>query len=81
MGPPYDETPWYQAYCKTMLHAKDDDLLVMIDSALGALRERVLQIGPDYKSRINEVQQLHEALYYLTLLLENTIRGGKFLLC
>jgi hypothetical protein len=64
-----------------MLRSKEDNLLVMIDSALEAIRARIIEIGPDSSSCSYEARQLQEALYYLTLLLDNASGGGKFILC
>jgi hypothetical protein len=77
----YTEMPWYKAYCDAMLDSRDENLLTMINSALEAIRDRVLQLNPDHSSCSDEARQLQDALHYLTLLLEHAIHGGKVLLC
>ena len=61
--------PWYQAYCVAMLQTDENKVLRDVEHARKVIEARVAELSFDPSNRF-ECAQLHQALHFLTMLLE-----------
>jgi len=74
--------PWYRAYCAAMLETRVQHVLESVECARKEILERTEVVSADASASSSERKELHEALHYLTMLLDCFQKeGGRLLWC
>ena len=76
----YKSSPWYRAYCSAMLQLDADKFLHEAEIARRAIQNRVAELVREKTGSNGEPTKLHEALDYLSLVLECFRQEGRQLL-